>query len=210
MTVARTLDAAILEKYFSTGYPAIRSVSSVRQFDGGQSNPTYLIEASSGKYVLRRKPPGVLLPSAHAVDREFRVIRALLDTAVPVPKALCYCDDDSVIGTVFYVMDYVPGEIYRDPDLPQMTPPQRAKIYDELNRVIAALHCVDPSAVGLDDFGKAGNYAERQITRWTKQYRASETEKIDAMERLIDWLPREHPHGRGRTNAHHPRRLPHR
>jgi aminoglycoside phosphotransferase (APT) family kinase protein len=189
MTVARTLDASALEKYFSTALPSIGSVSTVRQFDGGQSNPTYLIEASSGKYVLRRKPPGLLLPSAHAVDREFRVIRALRDTDVPVPKALTFCDDASVIGTVFYVMDFVPGEIYTNPDLPQLTPPQRAKVYDELNRVIAALHSIDPAAVGLADYGKAGNYAERQIARWTQQYRASETEKIDAMERLIDWLP---------------------
>jgi aminoglycoside phosphotransferase (APT) family kinase protein len=189
MTVARTLDAARLERYFAVAEPSVGNISSVRQFDGGQSNPTYLINASSGQYVLRRKPPGALLPSAHAVDREFRVIRALRDTAVPVPEALCFCDDESVIGTVFYVMQFVPGEIYRDPDLPQMTPAQRAKIYDELNRVIAALHSIDPARVGLDDFGKAGNYAERQIARWTKQYRASETEKIDAMERLIEWLP---------------------
>jgi aminoglycoside phosphotransferase (APT) family kinase protein len=189
MTVARTLDASALEKYFAEALPSIGSVSTVRQFDGGQSNPTYLIDASSGEYVLRRKPPGVLLPSAHAVDREFRVIRALHDTDVPVPQALCFCADESVIGTVFYVMTYVPGEIYADPDLPQMTPAQRAKIYDELNRVIAALHSIDPKAVGLDDFGKAGNYAERQIARWTRQYRASETETIDAMEHLIDWLP---------------------
>jgi aminoglycoside phosphotransferase (APT) family kinase protein len=161
----------------------------VRQFDGGQSNPTYLIDASSGRYVLRRKPPGALLPSAHAVDREFRVISALRHTDVPVPKALCFCDDESIIGTVFYVMDYVPGDIYRNPDLPRLATAQRAKIYDELNRVIAALHSIDPAEVGLADFGKAGSYAERQIARWTKQYRASETDKIDAMERLIDWLP---------------------
>ncbi|HVY80546.1 MAG TPA: phosphotransferase [Steroidobacteraceae bacterium] len=189
MSVARTLDAAALERYFASALPSVGRVSTVRQFDGGQSNPTYLIEASSGRYVLRRKPPGALLPSAHAVDREFRVIRALRDTQVPVPDALCFCDDESVIGTVFYVMEYVPGEIYRDPDLPQLTPTQRTKIYDELNRVIAALHSIDPAAVGLEDFGRAGNYAERQIARWTQQYRASETEKIDAMERLIDWLP---------------------
>jgi aminoglycoside phosphotransferase (APT) family kinase protein len=161
----------------------------VHQFNGGQSNPTYLITATSGQYVLRRKPPGKLLPSAHAVDREFRVIRALANTEVPVPNALCFCADPSIIGTVFYVMDYVPGEIYTDPDLPQLTPSQRAKVYDELNRVIAALHSIKPSSIGLEDFGKSGNYAERQIARWTQQYRASETEKIDAMERLIEWLP---------------------
>ena len=189
MTVERTLDAARLERYLSVAQPTVGTISSVRQFDGGQSNPTYLIDASSGQYVLRRKPPGALLPSAHAVDREFRVIRALRDTAVPVPEALCFCDDESVIGTVFYVMEFVPGEIYRDPDLPQMAPEQRSKIYDELNRVIAALHRVDYAAVGLADFGKPGNYFARQIGRWTTQYRQSETGKIDAMERLIDWLP---------------------
>jgi aminoglycoside phosphotransferase (APT) family kinase protein len=189
MTVERTLDAARLERYFAVARPSIGSISSVRQFDGGQSNPTYLLGTSSGSYVLRRKPPGALLPSAHAVDREFRVIRALRDTDVPVPEALCYCDDESIIGTVFYVMEFVPGEIYHEPDLPQMTREQRAKVYDELNRVIAALHSIDPASVGLEDFGKAGNYAERQIARWTKQYRATETDKIDAMERLIEWLP---------------------
>jgi aminoglycoside phosphotransferase (APT) family kinase protein len=189
MTVERTLDPAPLERYLSVAEPSIGSVSSVRQFDGGQSNPTYLVHTTSGPYVLRRKPPGALLPSAHAVDREFRVIRALRDTDVPVPKTFCYCDDASVIGTVFYVMEFVDGKVYSEPDLPTMTREQRATVYDELNRVIAALHSIDPAAVGLDDFGKAGSYAERQIARWTKQYRASETERIEAMEHLIDWLP---------------------
>jgi aminoglycoside phosphotransferase (APT) family kinase protein len=193
MTVERTLDAARLERYLSVAEPSIGHVSSVQQFEGGQSNPTYLVGASSGQYVLRRKPPGNLLPSAHAVDREFRVIRALHGSGVPVPQALCYCDDPTVIGTVFYIMEFVDGEIFREPDLPTVTSEQRTKIYDELNRVIAALHSIDPAAVGLEDFGKAGNYAERQIARWTKQYRASETEKIDAMERLIEWLPEHVP-----------------
>jgi len=193
MTVERTLDAARLERYLSVAEPSIGSVLSAHQIEGGQSNPTYLVTASSGRYVLRRKPPGTLLPSAHAVDREFRVIRALQGTDVPVPKALCYCDDPSVIGTVFYVMEFVDGEVFREPELPTMTREQRTKVYDELNRVIAALHSIDPAAVGLADFGKTGNYAERQIARWTKQYRASETERIDAMERLIDWLPQHIP-----------------
>lgn len=189
MTVERTLDPAALERYFAVAQPAIGSVFSVQQFDGGQSNPTYLVKTSSGPYVLRRKPPGALLPSAHAVDREFRVIRALENTDVPVPKTYLYCDDPTVIGTVFYVMEFVDGKVYDAPDLPGMTAQQRAKIYDELNRVIAALHSINPADVGLEDFGKTGNYAERQIARWTKQYRASETERIDAMEHLIEWLP---------------------
>jgi aminoglycoside phosphotransferase (APT) family kinase protein len=193
MSVERTLDAERLERYLNVAAPSIGHVASAVQIEGGQSNPTYLVHASSGRYVLRRKPPGNLLPSAHAVDREFRVIRALKVSEVPVPNALCYCDDPSVIGTVFYVMDFVDGEIFRSPDLPGMSPEQRAKVYDELNRVIAALHRIDPAAAGLGDFGKAGNYAERQIARWTKQYRASETEKIDAMERLIEWLPQNIP-----------------
>jgi aminoglycoside phosphotransferase (APT) family kinase protein len=193
MTVERTLDAERLERYLEVAAPSIGQVSSAQQIEGGQSNPTYLLSTSSGRYVLRRKPPGTLLPSAHAVDREFRVIRALKGTDVPVPNALCYCDDPSVIGTAFYVMDFVDGEVFHGPDLPGMSAEQRAKVYDELNRVIAALHRVDPASVGLEDFGKAGHYAERQIARWTQQYRASETEKIDAMERLIEWLPQNIP-----------------
>ena len=203
MTVERTLDAERLERYLDVAEPSIGHVSSVQHIEGGQSNPTYLVKASSGRYVLRRKPPGNLLPSAHAVDREFRVIRALKSTDVPVPNALCFCDDPSVIGTVFYVMEFVDGEIFRSPDLPGMAAAQRSRIYDELNRVIAALHCIDPASVGLEDFGKAGNYAQRQIARWTKQYRASETDKIDAMERLIEWLPENIPADEGETRIIH-------
>jgi aminoglycoside phosphotransferase (APT) family kinase protein len=165
----------------------------IEQFSGGQSNPTYLVTLGDSRVVLRRKPPGKLLPSAHAVDREYRVIRALAGSAVPVPRAIAYCDDATVIGTAFYLMEHVDGRVYRTHDLPGLEPEQRAGIYDELNRVIAELHSVDPAALGLADFGRPGNYCARQIARWTKQYRASADERIDAMEHLIDWLPAHAP-----------------
>ena len=159
------------------------------QFEGGQSNPTYLIKAGSRRYVLRRKPPGKLLPSAHAVEREYRVITALRDTDVPVAQTYALCEDESVIGTPFYLMEYVEGRVFWDPSLPGSSPNERATIFDEMNRVIAALHSVDYAAVGLNDYGKAGNYLARQIDRWSNQYRASETERIEAMDNLMAWLP---------------------
>ena len=166
----------------------------VEQFKGGQSNPTFLITAADGRrYVMRRKPPGTLLPSAHAVDREFRVIRALEGSEVPVARAHVLCEDPSVIGTSFYLMDCVEGRVLWDPTLPDMSPDQRGAIYDEMNRVIAALHRVDPMAVGLEGYGKVGGYLERQVKRWITQYRAAETEKIPAMEALIQWLPERIP-----------------
>jgi aminoglycoside phosphotransferase (APT) family kinase protein len=161
----------------------------VEKFTGGQSNPTFLLAAGNKQYVMRRKPSGNLLPSAHAVDREYRVISALAKTDVPVAKAYALCMDDSVIGTAFYIMDYVPGRILWDPTLPGMAPTDRRAIFNEMNRVIAALHRVDFAAVGLDGYGKPGSYLERQVARWTKQYRASETEHIEAVENLIRWLP---------------------
>jgi aminoglycoside phosphotransferase (APT) family kinase protein len=165
----------------------------VEQFKGGQSNPTFLLSAGGKQYVMRRKPPGTLLPSAHAVDREYRVITALAHTEVPVARTYALCEDESVIGTMFYIMDYVQGRILWDPALPGMEPAQRKEIFKELNRVIAALHSVDYAAVGLESYGKAGGYIERQVARWTKQYRASETEHIEAVENLIDWLPKNIP-----------------
>jgi aminoglycoside phosphotransferase (APT) family kinase protein len=167
----------------------------IAQFDAGQSNPTYLIDGGTRKLVLRRKPPGTLLPSAHAVDREFRIMRALAATRVPVPRCLALCEDPTVIGSAFYVMEYVEGRIFRDPALPSVPPAERAAIYAEMNRVIAELHSLDPDAIGLADYGRAGNYIERQVQRWTKQYRASQTEDIPAMDRLIEWLPKHIPPG---------------
>jgi len=167
----------------------------VAQFKGGQSNPTYLVTAGAQRYVLRRKPPGKLLPSAHAVDREYRVIRALAGSEVPVARTFGLCEDDAVIGTAFYLMDYVPGRVFWDPRLPEQTPAERGAIHDEINRVIAALHRVDYVAAGLGDFGRSGEYIARQVARWSKQYRASETETIEAMDHLIDWLPQNIPAG---------------
>ena len=167
----------------------------VEQYQGGQSNPTYRLTAGDRRYVLRRKPPGKLLPSAHAIDREYRVMSALAHTDVPVAKMHALCADDTVIGTAFYVMEYVEGRILWDPTLPGMAPAQRAAHYGELNRVIAALHTVDFNAVGLSDYGRIGNYIERQIARWSKQYQTGGADRIPAMDRLIEWLPSHIPPG---------------
>ena len=174
-------------------------ISTVEQFKGGQSNPTYKI---NGKYVLRRKPPGKLLPSAHAVEREYRVIKALYEENFPVARPHVLCEDESVIGTAFYVMDYVEGRVLWDPALPGMTREQRAAIWDEQNRIISKLHGLDYRAIGLEDFGKPGNYIGRQVERWSKQYRASETQKIPAMDHLIDWLPQNIPPEAGTSVVH--------
>jgi aminoglycoside phosphotransferase (APT) family kinase protein len=174
----------------------------VRQFAGGQSNPTYLVQSSNCRYVLRRKPPGKLLPSAHAVDREFRVLAALAATNVPVPKVYALCEDPEVIGSAFYVMAYVEGRIFWDALLPEVAATARRGIYGEMVSVLAALHSVDYAGLGLADYGKPGNYIERQVARWTQQYRASETEKIDAVERLIEWLPKHIPAGEQTSIVH--------
>jgi aminoglycoside phosphotransferase (APT) family kinase protein len=174
-------------------------IEKLEQFKGGQSNPTYKI---NDQYVLRRKPPGRLLPSAHAVDREFKVISALHKVGFPVARPHVLCEDDSVIGTAFYVMDYVDGRVLWDPALPGMTREQRAAIWEEQNRVIARLHLIDYRAVGLEDFGKPGNYIGRQVERWSKQYRASETQRIPAMDSLIDWLPKNVPPEAGTSVVH--------
>src|SRR5918992_5316759 len=192
------IDVVSLEKFL--GF----KIHSLEQFKGGQSNPTYRI---NGMYVLRRKPPGKLLPSAHAVDREYRVIAALHATGFPVAKPHLLCEDESVVGTAFYVMDYVEGRVLWDQSLPGMTKPERAAIWDELNRVIAQLHGIDYRAVGLETFGKPGNYIERQISRWTKQYQASETERMEAMNNLIEWLPKNIPPSAATTVVHGDYRL---
>jgi len=189
-------DEAALERHLRAHLPGFRGPLAVEQFRGGQSNPTFLLTAGDGtRYVLRRKPVGALLPSAHAVDREFRVTRALHGQGVPVAQPLLLCTDESVIGTMFYVMGYVRGRNFWDPRLPGMTPPARAAIYDEMNRVLVALHSLDFARLGLADYGKPGNYFARQIGRWSKQYRASETQRIEAMERLLEWLPAHIPAG---------------
>jgi aminoglycoside phosphotransferase (APT) family kinase protein len=204
---AHRFDAAALERYLQGRIEGFSGPVTVEQFKGGQSNPTYLVSAGDRRYVLRRKPPGKLLPSAHAVDREHRVMTALAGTDVPVPRTRCLCEDESVIGTAFFVMDYVPGRVLWDPALPGLSPAERAAIFDEMNRVIAALHRVDPASVGLGDYGKPGNYFARQIDRWSKQYRASETEKIEAMDHLVEWLPKNIPPGEATSIVHGDYRL---
>ena len=161
----------------------------VRQFKGGQSNPTYLIETPARRYVLRRKPPGKLLPSAHAVDREFRVISALRAQGFPVPEPVLYCADEAVIGTAFFVMAHVDGRVFWEPQMPASDPMERAGVYDAMNATLARLHAFDPAAIGLSDYGRGENYVARQVERWSKQYRASETQYIEEMEKLITWLP---------------------
>ena len=182
-------DEGALEGWCARNVEGFAGPLTVSQFQGGQSNPTFLLETPARRYVLRKKPPGELLASAHQVDREYRVMKALAGTPVPVPHMYALCEDDGVIGTAFYVMEHLRGRVFRDPTLPDMSPDERAVIYDEMNRVLAELHKVDFEAVGLGDFGRPGNYFERQIARWIKQYRAAETESIPAMERLIAWLP---------------------
>ena len=193
---AHRFDVAALERYMREHVTGFVPPLSVAQFKGGQSNPTYRLVGGDGKaYVMRRKPPGKLLPSAHAVDREYRVITALGTTGFPVARTYALCTDDSVVGTMFYIMDCVEGRVLWDPQLPGMAAAERGAIFDEMNRVIARLHKVDYAAIGLGDYGKPGNYFQRQIDRWSRQYKASETEKIDAMDQLIEWLPRNVPAG---------------
>jgi aminoglycoside phosphotransferase (APT) family kinase protein len=182
-------DPAPLEAFLQSKVPGFAGPLSVHQFKGGQSNPTYLLETPSRKYVLRRKPPGKLLPSAHAVDREFRVISALAAQGFPVAEPVVYCADESVVGTAFYVMGFADGRVFWNPEMPGSNPRERSAIYDAMNDTIARLHVFEPAAIGLTDFGRGENYVARQVDRWSKQYRASQTEAIDDMERLIEWLP---------------------
>jgi len=188
-------DAARLEAWLAARLAGFRGPLAVRQFKGGQSNPTYLLETPARRYVLRRKPPGKLLASAHAVDREFRVIVALHRRNFPVPEPLLFCADADVVGTAFFVMGFVEGRIFWNPHLPGADPAERAAIYDAANATIARLHCFDPAAIGLADYGRGENYVARQVERWSKQYRASRTEAIEDMDRLIAWLPANLPPG---------------
>jgi aminoglycoside phosphotransferase (APT) family kinase protein len=196
-------DVAALERYLRERIEGFAGPLTVRQFRGGQSNPTYYLAGGGREYVLRRKPPGKLLPSAHAVDREYRVLDALAaHTSVPVPKPYVLCEDPTVIGTIFYVMDCVHGRIFRDANLPGATRAERGAIYDSMNDVLARLHTVDWRKLGLAEFGRPGNYYARQIHRWSQQYRASETEKIEAMEHLMEWLPKNIPASDDTTLVH--------
>lgn len=179
---------AALSRWFEQHIPKAGRLETVQKFDSGQSNPTFRIVAGNGEYVLRRKPPGQLLKSAHAVDREFRVQRALAASDVPVARMHALCEDESVIGSMFYVMDHVQGRVIFDPSMPGLSPRERATTMHEMNRVLAAIHDVDIAAAGLSDYGPPGDYYARQLTRWTKQYRATETGPLPAMNALITWL----------------------
>jgi aminoglycoside phosphotransferase (APT) family kinase protein len=190
---AHRFDTDALARYLRESVPAFGDDLVIEQFDGGQSNPTFRLTAGGKRYVLRKQPPGELLPSAHQVDREHRVMHALAGSGVPVPRMIALCEDSSIIGTKFYVMEWVEGRVFTETRLPTLTPGERREIYLDLARVLARLHSVSPAAIGLEDFGRPGNYYERQIGRWSKQYLASRTEQIDAMDHLIEWLPRNIP-----------------
>jgi aminoglycoside phosphotransferase (APT) family kinase protein len=195
VATSHAFDIGALQAHLQAQLPGFAGPLSVEQFKGGQSNPTYKLITPERSYVMRSKPGPVakLLPSAHAIEREFRVMRALAGSAVPVAQMLLLCEDEAVIGRAFYVMEFVDGRVLWDQALPALDNAARGAIYDEMNRVIAALHSVDVRAVGLADFGKPGSYFERQIGRWSKQYLASVTEPIEAMDRLIAWLPAHMP-----------------
>ncbi|QFS81497.1 Putative aminoglycoside phosphotransferase [Roseivivax sp. THAF40] len=197
------LDITRVGRWMAANVPGYSGPLSATKFDVGQSNPTYRLNAGSGSYVLRRKPPGTLLKSAHAVDREFRVQKALFATDVPVPKVIALCEDEDVIGSMFYVMTHVTGRNIDDPSMPDLVPGERGDLIAEMARVLAAIHDVDIDAVGLSDFGPPGNYYERQLGRWTKQYRASETEPLPDMDRLIDRLGAEMPDDDGQRTLVH-------
>jgi len=196
-------DEARLSAYLRGRIAGFSGPLRVQQFEGGQSNPTYLLITPDVRYVLRRKPAGVLLKSAHAVDREYRVTHALFEAGLPVPEPLHLCGDDDVIGTMFYVMRHVPGRTFWDPRMPGLTREERAAIYDSANETLARFHSVDYAALGLADFGRPGNYFARQVSRWSRQYEASRTDEIPEMERLIEWLPNAIPQVGERSSIVH-------
>ncbi len=194
-----------LEAFLHAHVPGYEGPLSVRQFQGGQSNLTYLLETPKAKYVLRKQPPGILLKSAHAVDREFRVMRVLagLPGGFPVPEPIALCEDPSVLGSMFYVMSHVPGRIFWNCRMPDLAPAERAAVFDSVNETLARLHGVDYAALGLADFGRPGNYFARQISRWSRQYEQSKTQDIAEMERLMSWLPAALPPDDGRSSIVH-------
>jgi aminoglycoside phosphotransferase (APT) family kinase protein len=203
MSGAFPADARALDAWANAHVEGWRAPSEAKKFSTGQSNPTYLIAAASGRYVLRRKPPGKLLKSAHMIEREFRVLKALEATEFPAPRALALCEDETIIGTPFYLMDFVEGRIFWDPALPELDRKDRGAIFDAMNEALAKLHAIDAAAVGLSDYGKPGNYFARQLARWSEQYRASETETIADMDRLIVWLGDNVPADDGRSSLVH-------
>lgn len=197
------LDLTTLLPYLEAHVEGFAGPMQVEKFSGGQSNPTFKITAKSGIYVLRRQPPGKLLPSAHAVDREHRVFKALAGTDVPVARVFHLCEDPAVIGSMFYVMEFLEGRIFWDAALPEVGKDERSAIYDEMNRVLVALHSVDIEKVGLSDYGKPGNYFRRQFDRWSSQYRATELDRIEPMEQLMAWLESHIPEDDGRVSLVH-------
>ena len=196
-------DVDKLARYLEANVIGFKGPLKAEKFAGGQSNPTFKISAGSGEYVLRRKPPGELLKSAHAVDREYRVLSALADTDVPVAQVYHLCEDDAIIGSMFYLMEYMHGRVLWDPALPNMSTVQRGEIFDQMNQVLVSLHSLDIEAAGLQDYGRPGNYFARQIGRWTKQYQASEIDSIADMDRLIEWLPENTPEDDGKLVLAH-------
>ena len=186
---AHRFDEEALARYLADKLEGFAGELTVKQFGQGQSNPTFLLGSGDREWVLRKKPPGKLLPSAHAVDREYRAIKALQDTDVPVPEACLLCEDDTVVGTPFYVMKRAEGRIFRNPSMPEVSSAdERGAIFEAMNETLAKLHQVDLKAVGLEDFGKSGNYMSRQVDRWTRQYEASKTDEIESMESLIQCI----------------------
>ena len=196
-----------LDNFLKSELPNFSGIKEIKQFKGGQSNPTYLIKTYKKSFVLRRKPPGDLLKSAHAVDREFEVIKSLKKAGFPVPMPYLLCKDESIIGTIFYIMEFIQGRIFWDPDMPDCSKEERKAIYDDLNKNLAKLHNFNHESIGLTDFGVPGNYFSRQISRWTKQYRLSETKEISAMDNLISWLPKNIPEGDDSSVVHGDYRL---
>lgn len=204
MSAVDTLDEAPLASYLEANIEEFKGPLTASKFAGGQSNPTFKIDAASGSYVLRRQPPGKLLKSAHAVDREYRVLAALADTDVPVAKVYHLCDDPDVIGSMFYIMEFCDGNVHWASSLEDMSSnQQRAKMYDEMSRVMAAIHSVDLEKVGLSDYGRPGNYFQRQYDRWSAQYKASELKPIPEMDQVIEWLGNNIPEDDGKVSLVH-------
>lgn len=198
-----TYDHAELESYLIANVEGFERLEEIKKFSDGQSNPTYLLTSGPRKFVLRAKPPGKLLKSAHAVDREFRVMSALAATDVPVPKMLHLSGEETPMGTQFFVMEFLDGRIFWDPALPELAQGERAAVYDAMNAALAALHSVDPAQIGLADYGKPGNYFERQVSRWSQQYKAAETQSLPDADYVMDWLVANMPDDDGISSIVH-------